>query len=73
MSAKENSSAINDSAGKESEGQYTCPMHPEVISDEPGNCPKCGMHLVPLENNIREETSLIVLLDKIVPYISRGD
>ncbi|WP_289102543.1 copper-translocating P-type ATPase [uncultured Marinobacter sp.] len=26
-------------------------MHPEVISDEPGNCPKCGMHLVPLENN----------------------
>ncbi|MCE0760136.1 copper-translocating P-type ATPase [Marinobacter sp. G11] len=26
-------------------------MHPEVISDEPGSCPKCGMHLVPLENN----------------------
>lgn len=51
MSAKENSPAIKDSAGKESEGQYTCPMHPEVISDEPGNCPKCGMHLVPLENN----------------------
>jgi len=26
--------------------QYTCPMHPEVISDKPGNCPKCGMTLV---------------------------
>lgn len=26
--------------------QYTCPMHPEVISDKPGNCPKCGMKLV---------------------------
>jgi hypothetical protein len=25
---------------------YTCPMHPEVISDKPGNCPKCGMKLV---------------------------
>jgi len=49
MSAKENSSAIKDSAGKESEGQYTCPMHPEVVSDEPGDCPKCGMHLVPME------------------------
>ena len=26
---------------------YTCPMHPEVISDHPGNCPKCGMALEP--------------------------
>ena len=26
---------------------YTCPMHPEVISDTPGKCPKCGMTLVP--------------------------
>jgi hypothetical protein len=25
---------------------YTCPMHPEVISDRPGQCPKCGMDLV---------------------------
>lgn len=26
--------------------QYTCPMHPEVLSDKPGKCPKCGMDLV---------------------------
>ena len=26
--------------------QYTCTMHPEVISDKPGDCPKCGMALV---------------------------
>ena len=26
--------------------QYTCPMHPEVVQDTPGNCPKCGMALV---------------------------
>ena len=25
---------------------YYCPMHPEVISAEPGKCPKCGMDLV---------------------------
>ena len=25
---------------------YTCPMHPEVTSDTPGTCPKCGMALV---------------------------
>jgi Cu2+-exporting ATPase len=36
------------------EQKYTCPMHPEVVQDKPGNCPKCGMNLVPLksENNI---------------------
>lgn len=27
---------------------YTCPMHPEVRQDHPGNCPKCGMALEPL-------------------------
>lgn len=26
-------------------GKYTCPMHPEVVSDTPGDCPKCGMAL----------------------------
>lgn len=25
---------------------YTCPMHPEIVSDVPGKCPKCGMDLV---------------------------
>lgn len=27
---------------------YTCPMHPEIRQDHPGNCPKCGMALEPL-------------------------
>lgn len=26
--------------------KYTCPMHPEVASDKPGKCPKCGMDLI---------------------------
>ena len=26
--------------------KYTCTMHPEVVMDKPGKCPKCGMKLV---------------------------
>ncbi|AWM31588.1 heavy metal-binding domain-containing protein [Hymenobacter nivis] len=26
--------------------QYTCTMHPEVVTNHPGKCPKCGMDLV---------------------------
>ncbi|HEY6071666.1 MAG TPA: heavy metal-binding domain-containing protein, partial [Chthoniobacterales bacterium] len=28
---------------------YTCPMHPEIVRNEPGQCPKCGMTLVPIK------------------------
>ncbi len=28
--------------------RYTCPMHPEVVQDHPGPCPKCGMALEPM-------------------------
>ena len=37
--------------------QYTCPMHPEIIKDEPGNCPICGMSLEPVMATVEEEKS----------------
>ena len=37
--------------------QYTCPMHPEIIKDEPGNCPICGMSLEPFIATTEEDDS----------------
>src|SRR5690242_17776778 len=43
----------------EQHGQkYTCVMHPEVITDHPGNCPKCGMKLVPLAEKKRSTSNV---------------
>ena len=38
---------LNPVAAPGSAAKYTCPMHPEVLSDTPGSCPKCGMTLEP--------------------------
>jgi Cu+-exporting ATPase len=34
--------------------RYTCPMHPEVIAERPGACPKCGMALEPMAPSLEE-------------------
>ncbi len=38
-----------DSSILQTKTEYVCPMHPEVVEDEPGSCPKCGMDLVARE------------------------
>lgn len=51
--------------------RYTCPMHPEVVQDGPGDCPKCGMALepsgVPVEGADRGE-----LRDLVVRLVVSG-
>src|SRR5205809_4105409 len=37
--------------------QYTCVMHPEVIQDHPGKCPKCGMELVAVKDATKHRIS----------------
>ncbi|MFZ4115995.1 MAG: copper-transporting P-type ATPase [Chthoniobacterales bacterium] len=41
---------------------YTCPMHPEILRDKPGDCPKCGMALEPVIPS--DDTSESALLEK---------
>jgi hypothetical protein len=36
--------------------KYTCPMHPEVVQDTPGNCPICGMTLVEVVSTVSSTT-----------------
>ena len=38
--------------------KYTCTMHPEVISDTPGHCPKCGMKLVPIKDTSMKKMNM---------------
>ena len=37
--------------------EYTCPMHPEIVRQEPGFCPICGMALEPRTVSIAEEAN----------------
>ena len=49
--AQDNRHAVSPTQGTaagEGSTRYTCTMHPEVVRDAPGSCPKCGMTLVPL-------------------------
>ena len=38
--------ALGVPAFAQSASKYTCVMHPEVMQDNPGKCPKCGMTLI---------------------------
>jgi P-type Cu+ transporter len=42
-------------AGQTGETLYTCPMHPEIRQDHPGNCPICGMTLEPVMPSLDED------------------
>ena len=50
---------------------YTCPMHPQIIKDKPGDCPICGMKLVKkeTENKAIQEVELSTLIKPANQYV----
>jgi Cu+-exporting ATPase len=45
LQAKPDAAPVKQPAKTEPQGEYTCPMHPEIKQPGPGSCPKCGMAL----------------------------
>src|SRR6266487_5993051 len=43
---------------------YTCSMHPQIMQDRPGNCPICGMKLIPVEKKKGTDADAIMLSDQ---------
>jgi membrane fusion protein, copper/silver efflux system len=50
---------------------YTCPMHPQIIRDKPGQCPICGMNLVEKksEGESNQDTTIKFLLKPTNQYV----
>lgn len=62
--------------GKNSEGengkakQYVCSMHPQVLRDEPGDCPICGMMLIEKrEDNSKADSTLEIVISQPDNYV----
>ncbi|HMQ11362.1 MAG TPA: efflux RND transporter periplasmic adaptor subunit [Oligoflexia bacterium] len=61
MDMKENSTSHQGHKHSESMAErkiatWTCSMHPQIQKDKPGQCPLCGMDLIPIENNMSEHS-----------------
>ncbi|WP_373517429.1 efflux RND transporter periplasmic adaptor subunit [Pricia sp.] len=46
-----NRSDSHDHSGETAEQMWTCSMHPQIMRPEPGDCPICGMDLIPVESS----------------------
>ena len=50
---------------------WTCSMHPQVRKNEPGDCPICGMELIPLEKNTDEIDPMAVSMSQTAMQLAQ--
>ena len=61
------SSHNHQAAGNDSiEAVWTCSMHPQIRQNEPGNCPICGMDLIPLQENASKDSLVLEMTEAAV-------
>lgn len=53
-------SVVERMAPRDRASQYTCPMHPQIVRDEPGRCPICGMALVERERHDGDDIQISI-------------
>jgi len=53
-------------ARKHLDPSYVCPMHPQIVKGEPGNCPICGMQLIQQHKPIDSLNSIVTIDNRII-------
>jgi Cu(I)/Ag(I) efflux system membrane fusion protein len=51
-------------AAEETTGKWYCSMHPQIIRDEPGQCPICGMNLIPMPKSMESENERTLVVSE---------
>lgn len=69
--SKESGKGHENHSTQQEQKVYTCPMHPEIIRNEPGQCPICGMDLVEKKTDGQKESNkdLELLLKPTNQYV----
>lgn len=65
-SSMESHQHAEETTSSDGEGIWTCSMHPQIQQNEPGDCPLCGMDLIPLEENTSNDPLVLEMTNEAV-------
>lgn len=63
---QQHNSTVTNSVNSGGEQIWTCSMHPQIKQNEPGDCPLCGMDLIPLEANSSSDPLVLEMTNEAV-------